>query len=141
MQETLRNLYDGIALDAVFKAAILAARTRIEEHPDYSYATARLLLHTIAREVLGTEMATDQHDQSYRQAFSERLREGVNHGLLDERLLQFDLERRLRCTRSVICSSTTLDCRPCTTVTFCTYRSVASKCRKPSSCEWPWDWH
>ena len=93
VQETLRNLYDGIALDAVFKAAILAARTRIEEHPDYSYATARLLLHTIAREVLGTEMATDQHDQSYRQAFSERLREGVNHGLLDERLLQFDLER------------------------------------------------
>ena len=93
VQETLRNLYDGIALDEVFKAAILAARTRIEEHPDYSYATARLLLHTIAREVLGTEMATDQHDQSYRQAFSERLREGVNHGLLDERLLQFDLER------------------------------------------------
>ncbi len=93
VQETLRNLYDGIALDEVFKAAILAARTRIEEHPDYSYATARLLLHTIACEVLGTEMSTDQHDGSYRQAFSERLREGVSQGLLDERLLQFDLER------------------------------------------------
>jgi ribonucleoside-diphosphate reductase alpha chain len=64
-----------------------------KKHPDYSYATARLLLHTIACEVLGTEMSTDQHDGSYRQAFSERLREGVSQGLLDERLLQFDLER------------------------------------------------
>nr|WP_273361559.1 ribonucleoside-diphosphate reductase subunit alpha [Simplicispira suum] len=93
VQETLRNLYDGIALDEVFKAAILAARTRIERNPDYSFATARLLLHTIAREVLGSETSIDQHDAVYRHAFSERLHEGVNHGLLDERLLQFDLER------------------------------------------------
>ena len=45
--ETLRNLYDGVPMEEVYKASILAARTLIEKDPGYSYATARLLLHTI----------------------------------------------------------------------------------------------
>ena len=40
VQETLRNLYDGVPLDEVYKAAILAARTLIETDPDYTYVTA-----------------------------------------------------------------------------------------------------
>ena len=50
--ETMRNLYDGVPIDEVYKASILAARTMIEKEPDYTYATARLLMHTIAKEVL-----------------------------------------------------------------------------------------
>ena len=45
--ETMRNLYDGVPIDEVYKASILAARTLIEKDPDYTYATARLLMHTI----------------------------------------------------------------------------------------------
>ena len=52
----MRNLYDGVPLDEVYKASILAARTLIEKDPDYTYATARLLLHTIFKEVLGREV-------------------------------------------------------------------------------------
>jgi ribonucleoside-diphosphate reductase alpha chain len=37
--ETRRNLYDGVPLDEVFKAAILAARTLIEKEPAYTRAT------------------------------------------------------------------------------------------------------
>ena len=54
--ETMRNLYDGVPIDEVYKAAILAARTLIEKDPDYTYATARLLFHTIAKEVLGRDV-------------------------------------------------------------------------------------
>ena len=54
--ETMRNLYDGVPIDEVYKASILAARTLIEKDPDYTYATARLLLHTIAKEVLGRDV-------------------------------------------------------------------------------------
>ena len=57
ISETLRNLYDGVPMDEVYKASILAARTLIEKDPDYTYATARLLLHTIRKEVLGQEVA------------------------------------------------------------------------------------
>jgi ribonucleoside-diphosphate reductase alpha chain len=56
LAETRRNLYDGVPIDEVYKAAILAARTLIEKDPAYTRATARLLLHTIRREILGEEV-------------------------------------------------------------------------------------
>ena len=92
VQETLRNLYDGVPLEEVHKAAILAARTLIEKDPDYSFATARLLLHTIAREVLGREVAQEDMAQAYADYFPQCIRKGVENQLLDERLLQFDLD-------------------------------------------------
>jgi len=46
LAETLRNLYDGVPMDEVYKASVLAARTLIEKDPDYTFATARLLFHT-----------------------------------------------------------------------------------------------
>jgi len=93
VQETLRNLYDGVPLEEVHKAAILAARTLIETDPDYTHATARLLLHTIAREVLGREVAPTDMAQAYADYFPQAIRKGVENQLLDERLLQFDLAR------------------------------------------------
>ncbi len=57
LDETQRNLYDGVPLIEVHKAAILASRTLIERDPGYAKATARLLLHTIRRDVLGEEVA------------------------------------------------------------------------------------
>ncbi len=53
--ETLKNIYDGVPADEVRKSAVLSARALIEKDPAYSYVTARLLLHTIRREVLGEE--------------------------------------------------------------------------------------
>ena len=93
VQETLRNLYDGIAVQDVHKAAILAARTLIEKEPGYTYATARLLLHSIVREVLGHEQTHAELAPHYGEQFVEGLRKGVEHRLLDERLLQFDVQR------------------------------------------------
>ncbi len=54
--ETVKNLYDGVPLDEVYKSAILSARALIEKDPAYSQVTARLLLHTMRREVLGEEV-------------------------------------------------------------------------------------
>ena len=91
--ETMRNLYDGVPMDEVCKAAILAARTLIEKDPDYSYATARLLLHTIVREVLGSDVPQAQMALAYGDYFPRFIKKGVDNGLLDERLLQYDLQR------------------------------------------------
>ncbi len=93
MSETMRNLYDGVPVEEVHKASILAARTLIEKDPDYTYATARLLLHTIAREVLGTEVAPTDMARHYAEYFPKFIQTGVDNELLDERLLQFDLPR------------------------------------------------
>ena len=93
MAETMRNLYDGVPMDEVYKAAILATRTLIEKDPDYTYATARLLMHTIVREVLDQEVAHSDMGQHYADYFPQFIKKGVDNDLLDERLLQFDLKR------------------------------------------------
>ena len=91
--ETMRNLYDGVPIEEVYKAAILAARTLIEKDPDYTYATARLLLHTIVKEVLGTEVEQARMGEAYADYFPGYVKKGVEAELLDERLLQYDLAR------------------------------------------------
>lgn len=91
--ETMRNLYDGVPMDEVYKASILAARTLIEKDPDYTYATARLLLHTIFKEVLGRDLAPAEMAPSYADYFPGFIKKGVDNELLDEKLLQFDLKK------------------------------------------------
>ncbi len=93
LEETLRNLYDGVPMDEVYKASILAARTLIEKDPDYTFATARLLFHTIAKEVLDEDVAPSDMAQAYAAYFPHFIQRGVEHELLDERMLQFDLPR------------------------------------------------
>ena len=91
--ETLRNLYDGVPVDEVYKASILAARTLIEKDPDYTYATARLLMHTIRREILGGEVEQSEMAEKYAEYFPGFIKKGVDNDLLDEKLLQFDLKK------------------------------------------------
>ncbi|MEN9543599.1 MAG: hypothetical protein RLZZ598_432, partial [Pseudomonadota bacterium] len=93
LAETRRNLYDGVPIDEVYKAAILAARTLIEKDPSYSRATARLLLHTIRREILGGEFSQAQMGECYAEYFPRFIKKGVEAELLDEKLLQFDLAK------------------------------------------------
>ncbi|TXI24258.1 MAG: ribonucleoside-diphosphate reductase subunit alpha, partial [Roseateles sp.] len=69
LAETQRNLYDGVPMEEVYKAAILAARTLIEKDPGYSRATARLLMHTIRREILGEEVTQEQMQERYAEYF------------------------------------------------------------------------
>jgi ribonucleoside-diphosphate reductase alpha chain len=93
LAETRRNLYDGVPIDEVYKASILAARTLIEKDPAYSRATARLLLHTIRREILGGEVTQAQMGGRYAEYFPLYIKKGVQAELLDDKLLQFDLAK------------------------------------------------
>ncbi|MDQ6627400.1 MAG: ribonucleoside-diphosphate reductase subunit alpha [Pseudomonadota bacterium] len=93
LAETKRNLYDGVPIDEVHKAAILAARTLIEKEPGYTRATARLLLHTIRREILGEELLHSDMHARYAEYFPQFVKRGVQAELLDEKLLQFDLAK------------------------------------------------
>jgi ribonucleoside-diphosphate reductase alpha chain len=96
LAETRRNLYDGVPIEEVYKAAILAARTLLEREPAYTRATARLLMHTIRREILGPDMAeagAADMAAAYADYFPRFVRTGIQAELLDERLAQFDLAR------------------------------------------------
>ena len=93
LAETRRNLYDGVPIEEVHKASILAARTLIEKDPSYTRATARLLLHTVRREILGQEVSQAQMGERYAEYFAQFIKQGVAAELLDEKLQQFDLVR------------------------------------------------
>jgi len=49
---------------------VLSARALIEKDPAYSYVTARLLLHTIRREVLGQEASQSGNEETLRRVLS-----------------------------------------------------------------------
>ncbi|CAM2149650.1 Ribonucleoside-diphosphate reductase subunit alpha [Pararobbsia alpina] len=91
--ETVKNLYDGVPLSQVYDSAILAARTMIEKEPAYSQATARILLHTIRKEILEEEVSQEEMASRYAEYFPQFIKRGIEAELLDEKLGQFDLKR------------------------------------------------
>ncbi|HEX5487323.1 MAG TPA: ribonucleoside-diphosphate reductase subunit alpha [Limnobacter sp.] len=93
LKETLKNLYDGVKVAEVYKSAILASRAMIENEPSYTLVTSRLLLHTIRREIIGREIAQDEMAQVYPEYFPQFIKKGIEAGLLDNRLAQFDMKK------------------------------------------------
>ncbi|MBB1595531.1 ribonucleoside-diphosphate reductase subunit alpha [Achromobacter sp. UMC46] len=93
LKETVKNLYDGIPVDEVFKSAILSARALVEKDPAYSQVTARLLLHTIRKEVLGEEVSQDGMGARYAEYFPTFIARGIEAGLLSPELASYDLTR------------------------------------------------
>ena len=97
--ETHRNLYDGISEGELALAAVMAARTLVEQEPDYAYVSARLLLDKLRTEVLsfvhGAPSSASQADMVVRYAeyFPAYIKTGIKAELLDPDLGRFDLTR------------------------------------------------
>ena len=93
LAETLKNLYDGVPVEELHKSAILAARALMEKEPAYSQVTARLLLHTVRKEVFGKEVAQQEAAAEYLDYFPKFIKKGIEAELLDAKLGQFDLKK------------------------------------------------
>ncbi|WP_096084845.1 ribonucleoside-diphosphate reductase subunit alpha [Agaribacterium haliotis] len=98
LKEALRNLYDGVSLDDVNTSLVISARTLVEKEPNYSFATARLLLDKLRAEALSYLSVAEQATQAemsdyYAKALSAFLNFGVEKELVDPELLNFDLEK------------------------------------------------
>ncbi|WP_085315123.1 ribonucleoside-diphosphate reductase subunit alpha [Derxia lacustris] len=93
LKETVKNLYDGVQMDEVFKSMVLAARALIEKDPAYSQVTARILLHTIRKEVLGEEVLQGAMATRYAEVFPQFIKAGVEAELLNPELRNYDLGR------------------------------------------------
>lgn len=97
--ETHRNIYDGISQDELALASVMAARTLVEQEPNYAYVSARLLLDKLRTEVLsyvgGAPTSASQADMAmrYGEYFPAYIKTGITSELLDPELGRFDLER------------------------------------------------
>ena len=99
LDESLRNLYDGVAEKEVSAALVMSARTLIEKEPNYSYVAARLLMDQLRTEALSyLHLAPNHATQAemsvrYGDAFRAFILKGIEHELLDPELRSYDLER------------------------------------------------
>ncbi|MCZ6887140.1 MAG: ribonucleoside-diphosphate reductase subunit alpha [Gammaproteobacteria bacterium] len=108
LEQALDNMYDGIAVRDVATSLLMTARTLVEEEPNYTYVTARLLLDELRTEALtfldvqvgsgATSSADHRATQSqmagiYPQALNAFVHRGVELELLTPDLLRFDLAR------------------------------------------------
>lgn len=97
-ESVINNIFEGAALKDIYKALTLSARTLVEQDPNYSYVTARLLLQDLYSEALSF-LKIDYDAQNlnmnalYPQAFATYVQQGIALEVLDEKLIDFDLEK------------------------------------------------
>jgi len=87
----------AVALARAGYRVVITARTLVEKEPNYTYATARLLLDSLRSEALGflgvaSAATAEQMNQLYPQALAAYVARGVELELLDPRLAEFDLD-------------------------------------------------
>lgn len=93
LAESIKNFYEGIKLEEIDQANIMAARSKIEKDPAYSSVAARLLLDVIYRETMSVAANSKTLDKSHQQYFKECLKKGVETEHMEPKLLEFDLEK------------------------------------------------
>jgi ribonucleoside-diphosphate reductase alpha chain len=93
LAETVKNLYDGVPVEELHKSAILAARALMEKDPAYSQVTARILLHTIRKEVFEKETPQAKAAAEYVEYFPKYIAKGIANELLNPELATFDLAK------------------------------------------------
>ena len=98
IEEANKNLYDGVTEDDARTSLVMTARTLVEQEPNYTYVTARILLDNIRTEALSYLGMQKQATQSemkdlYHQAFGNFLGKGVENEILNPELLEMDIER------------------------------------------------
>jgi ribonucleoside-diphosphate reductase alpha chain len=97
LEDTQRNLFEGVPEKDVSRMLVMSARTLIEKQPDYCYTAARLLLDDMRTEALtfvynGPTHATQSEIHSlYADYFDKYIKRAVDLELLDARLLEYDL--------------------------------------------------
>jgi len=99
LDETLRNLFDGVPEQDVAPTLIMSARTQIEKEPDYSFVAARLLLDSMRSEALGfldadrPQATQAEMAERYAAYFGDYIHRGIELELLHPMLGQYDLGR------------------------------------------------
>lgn len=98
LKETLRNLHNEAKLTDVHRALIMVSRTLIEKEPNYSYVSACLLLDSLRTEALcklniQTEATFKEMVDLYPKYFTAYIHYGIEQGILDSKLADFNLEK------------------------------------------------
>lgn len=92
VEETCRNIFNGISSQEIEDALILAAVAFIEKDPAYGYLAAKLLIKKLFKDVTKQSILHPDANTAYRQAFSHSIIQGVDCGILAPAMKEFDLD-------------------------------------------------
>ncbi len=97
ISEANKNLYEGAPEHEVKEALVLSARSLVEVEPNYTFATARILLDSLRSEALSfleiTENATHEEMSAlYPEALKAFVKKGIELELLNSELSNYDLD-------------------------------------------------
>ena len=95
VEEALNNMYDGISAKDVATSILITARTLVEEEPNYTFVTARLLLDELRTEALTFLNVANNATQSqmtdvYPRALTAFIKRGIELDRIDPKLASFD---------------------------------------------------
>lgn len=98
LDEAMRNLYDGVSLEDVNTSLVITSRTLVEQEPNYSFATARLLLDKLRTEALSFLNVADSATQAemselYAKALPAYIERGIELDLLSPNLRGYDIQK------------------------------------------------
>ncbi|BBM89742.1 ribonucleoside-diphosphate reductase subunit alpha [Spirochaetota bacterium] len=88
-----RGVYDGVRFEEIDQLALKELEYLMEEHYEYGFFAARLLLDKLYKDILECGLGSPHIEERYRQQFSEYVHRGVQEELLDEEFLKFDLKK------------------------------------------------
>ncbi|WP_018274216.1 ribonucleoside-diphosphate reductase subunit alpha [Teredinibacter turnerae] len=97
LKEAMRNLYEGVSAEDLNTSLVISARTLVEKEPNYTYATARLLMDKLRAEALSflnvaTQATSAEMEMFYPAALPAYISRGIELELLDPALADFDLQ-------------------------------------------------
>ncbi len=99
IEDSLKNIFDGISKRDINHVLVMTTRTLIEKEPNYTYVAARLLLEQLRSEALNfidfrpNQVSAKDMIYYYPSYFKVYLQYGIKHELLDPELAKFDLDK------------------------------------------------
>ena len=98
LEESIKNLYDGVSISDMKSSLVMSARTKVEQEPNYSFVTARILLDELRSEALSflgiaEESSHPEMQKYYPEAFKAYINKGIELERLDPILKEFDLKK------------------------------------------------
>jgi len=98
VEEAKRNLYNGVSMSDIRTSLVMTARTMVEQEPNYTYVTARILLDNLRSEALSFLKLAEQATQSemekiYPKAFNAFIHAGIENDIINPELAKMDLEK------------------------------------------------
>ncbi|MAU55344.1 MAG: ribonucleotide-diphosphate reductase subunit alpha [Dehalococcoidia bacterium] len=98
IEETKKNLYNGVSISDVRSSLVMTARSLIEKEPNYSFVTASILLDNLRSEALsflGIKQEATQAEMAklYPEVLETFIKQGVENEILNPELQNMDIKK------------------------------------------------